>query len=129
SSDVCSSDLERLLDLDELWREIEQDDLPETVRIELFSIAAATIRAHLADVLRAAGGDTRVDALCELLEPGVRKVSAAAARLIRAEVRSEAAARRDRLLALGAGEDIVRRLVRLYELDGVFGIASLAARK
>ncbi|MFL6763755.1 MAG: NAD-glutamate dehydrogenase [Sphingomicrobium sp.] len=119
---------ERLLDLDRLWTEIEEDDLPETVRIELFSIAAATVRSHLSDVLRASGGETRVEKLCALLEPGVRKISAAATKLIRSEVRNEAAARRDRLIALGAGEDIVRGLVRLYELDGVFGIAALASR-
>ena len=112
-----------------LWREIEEDSLPETVRIELFSIAAATVRAHISDIIRAVGGEMRIAAMCKLLEPGVRKISAAAAKLIRAEVRNEAAARRDRLIALGSSEDIVRGLVRLYELDGVFGIAALAARK
>ena len=120
---------ERLLDLDKLWIEIEEATLPETVRIELFSIAAASISAHLSDILRAAGGEMRISTLCKALEPGVRKVSAAATKLIRSEVRNEAAARRDRLLALGASEDIVRGLVRLYELDGVFGIAALAARQ
>jgi glutamate dehydrogenase len=119
---------ERLLDLDKLWTEIEQAKLPETVRIELFSIAAASIRSHLSDVLRAAGGEMRISVRCQMLEPGVRKISAAAAKLIRAEVRNEAAARRDRLLPLGASDEIVRGLVRLYELDGVFGIAALAAR-
>jgi glutamate dehydrogenase len=119
---------ERLLDLDKLWNEIEQAALPETVRIELFSIAASSIRAHLSDVLRAAGGEIRISMLCQILEPGVRRISVAAAKLIRSEVRNEAAARRDRLLALGASEEIVRGLVRLYELDGVFGIAALAAR-
>ena len=120
---------ERLLDLDKLWKQIEEASLPETVRIELFSIAAASVRAHLSDVLRASGGEIRISQLCKLLEPGVRMISAAAAKLIRAEVRNEAAARRDRLLALGASDDIVRGLVRLYELDGVFGIAALAARQ
>jgi glutamate dehydrogenase len=120
---------ERLLDLDRLWAEIEQDNLPETVRIELFSITAASVRAHLSDVLRAAAGETRVNELCKELEPGVRKISAAATKLIRSEVRNEAAARRDRLIALGASEDIVRGLVRLYELDGVFGIAALASKQ
>jgi glutamate dehydrogenase len=119
---------ERLLDLDKLWNEIEEAELPETVRIELFSIAASSIRAHISDVLRAAGGEMRISVLCQMLEPGVRRISAAAAKLIRSEVRNEAAARRDRLLALGASEEIVRGLVRLYELDGVFGIAALAAR-
>ena len=52
-----------------------------------------------------------------------------ATKLIRSEVRNEAAARRDRLIALGASEDIVRGLVRLFELDGIFGLAALAARK
>jgi glutamate dehydrogenase len=120
---------ERLLDLDRLWQEIEHDALPETVRIELFSIAAASVRTHLSDILRSAGGETRVEKLCALLEPSVRKISAAATKLIRSEVRSEAAARRDRLIALGASDELVRMLVRLYELDGLFGIASLAARK
>jgi glutamate dehydrogenase len=119
---------ERLLDLDKLWAEIEQDALPETVRIELFSIAAASVRAHLSDVIRAGNGETSVAKLCALLEPGVRKISAAATKLIRSEVKNEAAARRDRLLALGASDDIVRGLVRLFELDGVFGVAALAAR-
>jgi glutamate dehydrogenase len=120
---------ERLLDLDKLWKEIEEAELPETVRIELFSIAAASIRAHLSDILRAAGGELRISALCEMLEPGVRKIASAATKLIRSEVRNEAAARRDRLLALGASDEIVRGLVRLYELDGVFGIAALSARQ
>jgi glutamate dehydrogenase len=121
--------VERLLDLDKLWVQVEADKLPETVRIELFSIAAASIGAHLSDVIRAGGGATRVTELCKLLETGVRRISAAATKLIRAEVRNEAAARRDRLLALGASEEIVRGLVRLYELDGVFGIAALATRQ
>jgi glutamate dehydrogenase len=121
--------VERLLDLDGLWLEIEEAALPEAVRIELFAIAASSIRSHLSDVIRAASGESNVSALTDLLEPGVRKIGAAATKLIRAEVRNEAAARRDRLLALGASEKIVRGLVRLFELDGVFGIAALAARR
>jgi glutamate dehydrogenase len=120
---------EHLLDLPELWKRVERDELPESVRIELFAIAARSIRNHLSDILRAAGGETSVSALCELFEPAVRKISGAATKLIRSEVKNEAAARRDRLLALGANEDIVRGLVRIFELDGIFGIAALAARK
>jgi glutamate dehydrogenase len=120
---------ERLLDLENLWTEIEQAALPESIRIELFSIAASSVRAHLSDVLRSAAGETSIGALCKLFEPGVRKISSATAKLIRAEVRNEAVARRDRLISLGASEQVVRGLVRLFELDGIFGIAALAARK
>ena len=121
--------VERLLDLPRLWDEIEQTPLPEMVRVELFAIAANSVRAHLSDILRATGGETNPYVLCKMLESGVRKVSTAAGKLIRAEVRNEAAARRERLISLGASEDIVRGLVRLFELDGVFGIAALANRK
>ena len=120
---------ERLLDIDKVWAEIEQEALPEAVRVELFMIAATTVRSHISDILRCAGGEASVSKLCDLLSPSVRKIAAAATKLIRMEVRNEAAARRDRLLALGASEDIVRNLVRLYELDGIFGVAALAARR
>ena len=120
---------ERLLDLDKLWSQIEHAKLPENVRVELFAIGARSVHAHLSDILRAMGGEMNVGKLCQLLEPGVRKISVAATKLIRSEVRNEAAARRDHLLDLGASDEIVRGLVRLYELDGVFGLAALAARK
>jgi glutamate dehydrogenase len=120
---------ERLLELDVLWSKIEEAALSENVRIELFSIAAKSVRAHLSDILRSAAGETKVSTLTKLFEPGLRSISTAADKLIRTEVRNEAAARRERLLALGASEDVVKRLVRLYELDGVFGIAALAARR
>ena len=99
------------------------------VRVELFAIAASSIRSHISDILRAVGGETSPTVLCKMLEPGVRKISSAAAKLIRSEVRNEAEARRERLISLGASEDIVRGLVSLFELDGIFGIAALAARK
>ncbi len=120
---------EQLLDLPKLWAQIEKAALPEAVRVELFAIAADSVRAHLSDILRSVGDEASVTALSKLLERGVHKISAAATKLLRAEVRNEAEARRERLVSLGASEDIVGGLVRLFELDGVFGIAALAARK
>jgi glutamate dehydrogenase len=120
---------ERLLDLKSLWSKIEKAQVPEQVRIELFAVTAKSIRNHLGDVIRAAAGDTSVSQVCDLLRPGVDKVAAHASALIRSEVRGEATARRARLEALGADKAIVDRLVRLYELDGIFGIAAMGARK
>ena len=121
--------LERLFELGKLWAMIEQAKLAEATRIQVFAIAARSVRAHLGDVIRAASGDTSVAAVAKMLEPGLAKVSAKADLLIRAEVRGESAARREQLETLGAGGDIVDALVRLYELDGVFGIAAMGARK
>jgi len=120
---------ERLLDLGSLWDEIERAEMLEQQRIEVFSICAKTVRAHIGDVIRAAAGETNVEQVCAMLRPGLEKVAAKTAGLIRAEVRGESASRRVQLEQLGASKRIVDRLVRLYELDGVFGIAALGARK
>ena len=120
---------ERLLDLKPLWARIEAADLPEQVRIKLFATAARSVRSHIADVLRAAGGETSVSTLVALLEPGLKAVASTASKLIRTEVKAESAARRQQLLGLGADSGIVDALVRLYELDGVFAIAALSSRK
>ena len=120
---------EHLLGLSKLWQRIEETEIPEALRIELFQAAARSMRSHVSDILRSTGAETKVSELVELLGPSVKKVSAAATRLIRSEVRNEAAARHERLIGLGTDEDIVDGLVRLFELDGVFGIAALSSRK
>jgi glutamate dehydrogenase len=120
---------ERLLDLDTLWSRIENAKIPELARIQLFATAAQTVRSHLSDVLRSGGGETRVSTLIELLAAGFAKVAKGRATLIRSEVQAESAARRDQLLAMGAGDQITDTLVRLFELDGVFAIAALGARR
>jgi glutamate dehydrogenase len=92
-------------------------------------MAAQSVRSHMSDILRAGSGETNVSELVALLAPGLTKIDAAARSIIRDEVKTQAVALHDTLQALGAGEAIVRGLVKLYELDGVFGIAGLAARK
>ncbi len=121
--------LERLFELGDLWALIEHAEVDEPTRIQLFAIAARSARSHLGDVIRAAAGDTCVAAVATMLEPGLKKVAAKANMLIRAEVRGESAVRREQLEKLGAGEEIVDALVRLFELDGVAGIAAMGARK
>ncbi|GAA4009930.1 NAD-glutamate dehydrogenase [Sphingomonas swuensis] len=121
--------VERLLQLDVLWARIDAAPVTEAVRLQLFAMAAQSVRSHIADVLRAGSGETEISTLVAMLEPGLMKVNAAAGRIIRDEVKAQAAARRDSLEALGAGPEIVRGLVKLYELYGVFGLAALAQRK
>ena len=120
---------ERLLQLDVLWARIDEADVTEAVRLQLFAMAAQSIGSHVADILRASGGEMEVSKLVDLLEPGLNKVNSEAARIIREEVKSQASARRESLEAMGATPDITRGLVKLYELYGVFGIAALSARK
>nr|WP_314442155.1 NAD-glutamate dehydrogenase domain-containing protein [uncultured Sphingomonas sp.] len=120
---------ERLLKLDLLWQRIEDAPVSEAVRLDLFAMAAQSVRSHMSDILRAGSGETSVSELVALLEPGLGKIDAAARSIIRDEVKSQAGALQTSLEPLGAGDAIVRGLVKLYELDGVFGIAGLSARK
>jgi glutamate dehydrogenase len=120
---------EQILGLPKLWQRIEEAEIPESLRIELFRIAARSVRGHVSDILRSTGAETTVSEMCETLGPGVKKVAAAAARLIKSEIRNEAAARREHLIGLGTDKDIVDALVRLYEVDNAFGISALAAHK
>jgi glutamate dehydrogenase len=120
---------ERLLQLDLLWERIDGADVTEAARLELFALAARSIGSHVGDILRAGGGETSLSNVIELLEPGLIKLNVAAKSIIRDEVKAEAALRRERLEALGASEEITRGLVKLYELDGVFGITALASRR
>jgi len=117
---------EQILGLPKLWERIEDAEVPEALRIELFQIAARSVRGHVSDILRSTGAESTVSELCEQLGPSVKKVAAAATRLIKSEVRNEAAARREHLIGLGTDKDIVDALVRLYEVDNAFGIAALA---
>ena len=120
---------EHLLELPKLWERIESAAVPEAVRIELFQVAARSVRSHVSDILRSTGAEQTVSELVDLLGPAVGKIAAAATKLIRSEVRNEAVARREHLLGLGADEAIVDGLVRVFELDGVFGISALAAKR
>ena len=120
---------ERLLGLDKLWGAIEDAEVPEAVRIELFQSAARSVRSHVSDILRSTGAETSVSDLVTLLEPSTKAIAAAANKLIRAEVRNESEARRTRLAALSVDARIVDGMVRLFELDGVFGIAALSAKR
>ena len=94
---------ERLLDLPKLWAAIEARRSAEATRIELFSLAAKSIRsAYRRRDPRRRRRHQRQAACASLLEPGLDKVAAKTEGLIRAEVRGEAAARRERFEALGA---------------------------
>ena len=119
---------ERLLKLDLLWQRIEEAPVSEAVRLDLMAMAGQSVRSHMSDILRASGGESDVSELVDLLEPGLTKIDAAARSIIRDEVKAQAVALQGSLEALGASEAIVRGLVKLYELDGIFGIAGLSAR-
>ena len=120
--------VERLFDMDVLWAELDAADVAEEVRLELFAQAATGLQLHLADMLRVTSQDMGPGALVELLKPGLAKLDAMVGDLLRPEARSETGSLRARLDAMGAPKGIAARIVRLFEMNGAIGLATLGRK-
>jgi len=117
---------ERLFDLGALWREIDDLVIPEGARLEIYSQLAQAARLHVSDLVRAVPQGLTVGDIVALLAPGLARLDAATANLLRAEARAQALVHRQQLTSLGAPPALVERIVRLFELDGAVGIVALA---
>jgi glutamate dehydrogenase len=125
---ACFVAAERLFDMESLWRTLDTIELPEEARLELFDQASQALQFHVADLLRNTSATTKIAEMVETLRPGLDKLIEALNSLLRDEARSQANAQRERLRALGAPEEVVERIVRLFELNGGVGIATLAQK-
>ena len=119
---------ERLFGMDKLWAELDAVDLAEAIRLELFVQAASGLQLHIADMLRVTSQDMGPGALIELLQPGLAKLDAMVDDLLRPEARAEAGSLRARLDAMGAPKAIASRIVRLFEMNGAIGLATLGRK-
>ncbi len=112
--------------LEEIWTQIEEAQVTEDARLTLLDTTAASVRLHIADLIRASTPEMNAGQIAAELGEGVRRLDAAAEGLLRQEALAQADALRARLTATGAPDDLVKRIVRLNELDGAVGTASLA---
>jgi len=119
---------ERLFGMQVFWERLDTADLPEQLRLELFDQASQALQLHMADILRNTSATTKLAEMVGNLAPGLDALDAAVEGLLRREVASEASGRRQRLIELGAPDDIARKIVRLFELNGAVGIAALGKR-
>lgn len=129
-ADLASAFLiaERLYDIQTLWADIDAADMSEDARLALFGDIASGLRAQIADILRSLPGGILPQQGCEALAKGVGKLADEVDDLLTSEALRRTAAVSDRLLALGAPEQLVARTAGLFKLDGAVGIAALAAR-
>ena len=123
---------ERLFDMPARWAEIEGAVMPEPARIMLFDRAAAALRPHIADLLRAGAGKPGAQnaptALVAELEGGVRRLFECAAGTLGTETRAQSQQMRGDLIAAGAPAEEAGLVADLFDLDGAIGIARLAAQ-
>jgi len=117
-----------LFDMGALWAELDTADVPEEIRLELFAQAATGLQLHLADMLRVTSPDMTPGALVDLLRPGLARLNAMVGDLLRPEARSETGSLRGRLDQMGAPRSIAARIVRLFEMNGAVGLATLGRK-
>jgi glutamate dehydrogenase len=119
---------ERLLGMAAVWAEIETAAMPEPARITLFDRAAAALVTHMADLLRIGAGSGDAGRLADDLAGGVRALSAATTGLLVGAAHGQSLRLRSEFVALGAPAAVADAVTHLVDLDGVIGLARLAAQ-
>ncbi|MDP8912485.1 MAG: NAD-glutamate dehydrogenase, partial [Pseudomonadota bacterium] len=119
---------ERLFGMRELWQELDTLDVPEQARLELMEYAAKGLQFHIADFLRSTPATIKIEEMVQAVGPGLEQLDAALGGLLRDEALAQSAALRARLTALGSPESVAARIVRLFDLDGAIGIATLGQK-
>ncbi|WP_327752843.1 NAD-glutamate dehydrogenase domain-containing protein [Sphingobium sp. SJ10-10] len=129
-ADLASAFLiaERLYDIHRLWDDIDAAEMSEAARLALFGDIASGMRAQIADILRSLSSGTLPQAGHAALAKGVGKLAKQVDDLLTSEALRRVTAVMDRLLSLGAPEELARRTAGLFKLDGAVGIAALAGR-
>ncbi|SOB78897.1 glutamate dehydrogenase (NAD) [Sphingomonas guangdongensis] len=119
---------ERIFGLPALWAAIEAAPIGETARIALFDEVAVGVRAQVADLLRAARSGEAPGAVLARLKPGFDALDARTTELLREEARAGSDRIAARLTEAGAPPELIRPVVRLFEMDGAVGLADLGER-
>lgn len=130
-ADLASAFLiaERLYDIRLLWEHIDEADMSEAARLALFGDIANGMRAQIADLLRSLPAGTLPQEGYSILAKGVDKLAAQVDDLLTSEALRRVSAVTDRLISLGAPEELAKRTAGLFKLDGAVGIAMLAGRQ
>ena len=117
-----------LLAMDELWSALDTAEMPEQARLAMFAQAALGLRGHVADVVRASGGNTSATSLQAQIAPVFSKLVGEADSLLGEQARVHMAAISASMTELGAPANLANRVARLFALDGAIGIARLASQ-
>ena len=118
---------ERIYDLPSLWQAIDTAQMPESTRLMLFNQTAVETRAQMADIIRNAHEGRDVASATALYAPVVQKLSMSLDSLLPDDIRYQTESFGTRLIEGGAPRNIANRLVRMAQLDGAIGLASLSS--
>ncbi|MBX9730286.1 MAG: NAD-glutamate dehydrogenase [Sphingomonas sp.] len=120
--------VEQLFDLPALWAEIETAAMPEEARIILFDEVAIATRSQIADLLRVTKPGTSPGPVLGRIAKGFGALDKAAKALLLEEAQTQSQRIVERLERYGVPSKLSHKVLRLFELDGVIGLAELGQR-
>ncbi|EIZ80665.1 glutamate dehydrogenase [Novosphingobium sp. Rr 2-17] len=118
---------DKLFGLEALWDRLETAAMPEPVRLLLFDRVAATVRSHMADLLRAGAGHVSPSDLIKRLSKGIAALSTDTVELLGERTLAHSRTLKAGMLEAGAPDELAGEVGNLFDLDGAVGIADLAA--
>lgn len=120
--------IEQLFELPALWAEIEATDMPEIARIILFDEVAIATRSQIADLLRITRPGTSPGPVLDRIAKGFGALDKQTKALLLEEAQTQSQRIVARLEGFGAPSKLIHKILRLFELDGVIGLADLGQR-
>ncbi len=120
--------VEQLFGLPALWAEIEAADMPEVARIILFDEVAIGVRSQMADLLRISRPGASPGPVLERVAKGFNALDKQTKVLLLEEAQTQSQRIVTRLEGFGAPTKLIYKVLRLFELDGVIGLADLGQR-
>ncbi len=117
---------ENLFGLEQLWRDLDDDPMPESARLHLFERLAAAVGNLMSDVLRTCSGKVEVGAVIAELQSGVANLSASREELLAGKTREQSETLRAQFVELGAPQALAGRVADLFDFDGAIGLSRLA---
>ncbi|WP_370178398.1 NAD-glutamate dehydrogenase [Alteriqipengyuania sp.] len=117
---------DRLLDIQNIWNELDASEMPEKIRLKLFDRVATAMRIQMADAIRVCGSTPPSEIVAEL-RPALDALKESTVDLLGSETRQRSARMRAEFAKAGAPADIAAQVAHLFDLDGGIGIASLSS--
>ncbi|KLE32177.1 glutamate dehydrogenase [Aurantiacibacter gangjinensis] len=116
-----------LLGMEDIWAALDTAKMPETARLMLFDQAALALRGHIADLLRAGGGQVSPSELRKEIGPMVGELVDQVDTLMGDEARNHVDAIAAKMVKKGAPQKLADNVARLFAVDGAIGLARLSA--
>ncbi|MCB2066289.1 MAG: NAD-glutamate dehydrogenase, partial [Erythrobacter sp.] len=117
----------RLLGMDAIWAALDSTKMPESARLSLFDQAALALRGHIADLLRAGGGQLSPSVLHGEIGHMVAELTDKVDTLLGDEARAHVDEIAASMVERGAPQRLAEQVARLFAIDGAIGLSRLAS--